>query len=353
MAPPSARLSWLTTPANVNGIMRAMVAEGYAPRTVQNSAWGALSKLLQHHYGKARTAAVLTECSCPTANDARDVWLTPAECHRVVSACEWEMRMALVLMASVGIDVKPLLALRVRDFDATTWGLWVPDTKNTSRKRLIHVHPVGAYVLALLARGDTSEARSGGTPLIALTRGQMNHRWRLAREAAGLTRATGFRDDVRVKDLRHTFAVHYLQGGGNLAGLMNRMGHTRGTQSLAYAKHEHRGMSDMEAAAAALGLRLPERLAAELEAIAPAPAPKTEDAVAMPAWWFDPTAPAISEAGEMRVVKTYSERGTAGFAEDPKGYAKRWRDTRRAVPADTSADSAKPLRRKSTAKQPS
>jgi hypothetical protein len=259
--------------------------------------------------------------------------------------------MALVLMASVGIDVKPLLSLRVRDFDAATWGLWVPDTKNTSRKRLIHVHPVGAYVLALLARGGSDTARPAGTPLLTLTRGQMNHRWRLAREAAGLTRATGFRDDVRVKDLRHTFAVHYLQGGGNLAGLMNRMGHTRGTQSLAYAKHEHRGMSDMEAAAAALGLRLPDRLATELEAIAPAPAARTEDAVEMPAWWFDRTAPAISEAGEMRVVKAYSERGTAGFAEDPKGYAKRWRQTRRAMPADTSADSAEPLRRKRPAKQ--
>jgi len=107
----------------------------------------------------------------------------------------------------------------------------------------------------------------------------------------------------------------------------------------------------MEAAAAALGLRIPDRLAAELEAIAPAPVASTEEAVGMPSWWFDRAAPAISDSGEMRPVRTYAERGTAGFAEDPRAYLRRWRDTRRAVSADTSTDSAKPLQRKRPSKQ--
>lgn len=124
LAPPGARLSWLTVPAHVNTVTRWMVGEGYKPKTVQNSVWGALSKLLQHHYGKGRARDILGEAERPNADDARDVWLTADDCHRVISACEWEMRMAMLLMASTGADVGPLLRLRVGDFDRERWTLY-------------------------------------------------------------------------------------------------------------------------------------------------------------------------------------------------------------------------------------
>ncbi len=347
LAPAGARLSWLTVPAHINTVTRHMMGEGYKPKTVQNSVWGVLSKLLQHHYGKGRARDILGEAERPNADDARDVWLSAEDCRRVISACEWEMRMALLLMASTGVDVGPLLKLRVGDFDRTRWTLYVPDTKAKSRKRTLDLSPVATYTLALMAHDEAGQPRKASDRILTLTRGQLNYRWRLARTAAGLTEEEGFRADVRIKDLRHTFAVHYLKGGGNLAGLMGRMGHTRGVQSLAYAKHERRGLDDMEEAARALGLALPDRLYTELEELAPRPGEVESEAPELPSWWFDRHALPRLDDGELSVVPRYQERGTAGWAEDSKAYDRdrRRRQTKAAEAAqgagreDSSGDS--------------
>lgn len=310
LAPPKARLSWLTEAKHINTVMSTMIAEGYKPRTVNNSAWGALSKLLQHEFGKARAESIMAEAARPYADDRRDLWLSAEECYRVISACEWEVRMFLLLSAALGIDVTPTLRIRSRDFDAERWTLFVRDTKERKRKRTVDLSPVAVYVLTLLSSG-----KDPNDLLFSLSKGQVAYRWRLAREAALLTREKGFHDTARQKDFRHTFAVHYLKSGGNLASLAGRMGHAREAQSLAYARHEARGTSDMEAAAEAMGLKLPARLLDSLTRPQTAAAPDLE----MPLWWFDRSAP--PETG--RTVGGYAQRGTAGYAEDPKAY---WRE---------------------------
>lgn len=319
LAPKGARLSWLTEARHINAVTSRLLSEGYEPNTVRVSVWYALSKLFRHHYGESRKREIMADAARPHADDARDVWLTARDVHRLVSACEWEVRMALLLMAGLGVDVKPMLALRVRDFDPARWTLYVPDTKTRSRRRTADLPPVLVYALAQLADG-----RAESDPVLNLSRGQLNHRWRKAREAARLTVETGFSTDLRMKDLRHTFAVHYLKGGGNVAGLAGRMGHTHQAQSLAYAKHEASGTSDVEAAAASLGLALPPRLRAELDELAPRPEERAEAAVEMPAWWFDRSALPRVEAEDgavatLSVVRGYAERGTAGWTTDAEG----------------------------------
>lgn len=196
---------------------------------------------------------------------------------------------------------------------------------------------MAAYTLAVVALDGAGHSRPAAERVLALTRGQINYRWRLARAAAGLTEAAGFRADVRIKDLRHTFAVHYLKGGGNLAGLMGRMGHTRGVQSLAYAKHERRGTGDMEETARALGLHLPARLRDELATLAPRPDEVERAAPELPAWWFDRHALPRTDEGELQQATRYAERGTAGWAEDAIQYDRARR--RLAEREDTSGDS--------------
>ena len=64
------------------------------------------------------------------------------------------------------------------------------------------------YALKTLLEGRSPEERA-----FRLSKGQLDYRWRKARKAAGLTPENGYDDGVRLKDLRHTFAAHYLRGG--------------------------------------------------------------------------------------------------------------------------------------------
>lgn len=347
LAPAGARLSWLTDARHLNLITAQLLAEGYKPNTIRVSVWHAVAQLLRHHYGAGRARDVMAEAQRPAAHDARDVWLTAADVHRVVSACEWEVRMALLVMAATGVDVGPLLRLRVRDFDAGARTLFVPDTKTASRRRTVDLAAPATLALVALQDGRTGVSN----PLVTLTRGQLNYRWRLARTSAGLTTETGYRETVRLKDLRHTFAAHYLKGGGNIGALAGRMGHDREAQSLQYARHEASGSADMEGTARSLGLTLPPALVAELDRVAPWNGDTAEAAapVEMPGWWFDRNAaPRTDDASGAHAPKVYLARGTAGWAG--AGEAHRSYEERRqriaahpeglaSRPGDTSEDS--------------
>jgi hypothetical protein len=210
--------------------------------------------------------------------------------------------MVLLLSASTGVDKSPLLRICARDVDFLKWSLYVRDTKETARKRTIQLPPVAVFALKLLLEG-----KSAGEKAFELTRSQLDYRWRRAREAAGLTPEGGFKDGVRLKDLRHTFAVHYMKGGGSIAGLQGRLGHARGKQSMRYARHEVEETTDMEKAARSMGLEMPEWLKNEL----PERDPKTSEGDTIPAWWFDPDAPPRLE-GENLPVPAREDGGEHG-----------------------------------------
>lgn len=302
LAPEKARLSWVVDPGNINKAVADMRARGYADNTIRNGLWNGISQLLQFHLGRSRAREVMMEARRPSSDDRRDIHLSPEELHEVMSHCEWEMRMFVLIVAGLGIDLSPALRTRVRDVDFERWTLYVDDRKNAARKRTIDCPAAIMYALRVLSDGKGPDER-----IFELTSGQITHRWAAARTKAQLTKSSGYHADVRIKDLRHTFSVHYLKSGGNVAGLQHRMGHVRGTQSLDYARHETRGIDDMEAAAEAMGLRLPAHLRAELPARAVSPEQQHE----IPAWWFDPGA---GEPGPRR----YQKRGTAGWSGEDR-----------------------------------
>lgn len=332
LAGQSARLSWLYEASHITRCIRHMIdVDGYKANTVANHLYGFISKFLRHRLGDGDAQQILADVDRPSIDDRRDVWLTADDVRRVVSASEWEMRMLLLLSASTGIDKTPLLRIRVRDVDFETWSLFVRDTKTKSRKRTLQLAPVAVFCLQLLAEGrDASET------VWDLTRGQINYRWRKARRFAGLTEDGGFSSAVRLKDLRHTFAVHYMRSGGSLAGLQGRLGHSRGAQSMMYARHELDSTTDMEQAAQSMGLQLPDWLRDEV----PDPEHEASDKEQVPAWWFDRTAPPRIDGEELPVPQRMSDTEKSGGGR--KGYTAD--DYRRAVEkARTMAGAARLL----------
>lgn len=316
LGPTPARVSWLYEPTHIERLQRHMIQEdGYKANTVAGSLYGFISKFLRHRLGEADARQILAAVDRPTIDDRRDVWLTAADVQRVISASEWEVRMFLLLSASTGIDKSPLLRIRARDVDFSAWSLYVRDSKEEARKRTIQLPPVAVFALKLLLEG-----KSAGETAFELTRGQLDYRWRKARTAAGLTEEGGFKDGVRLKDLRHTFAVHYMKGGGSIAGLQGRLGHARGGQSMRYARHEVEERTDMEQAAQSMGLEMPEWLKSEL----PERDSKTSEGGTIPAWWFDPQAPPRLKGEKLDVPARESggEHGGGRKGLTPSDYRK-------------------------------
>ena len=311
LAGKEARVSWIYEPSHIDRCVRHLIqAEGYKPNTVKNGLWGFLSKFLQDRLGTPDARTILREADRPSEDDRRDVVLSPEALHRVISVSEWEVRMFLILKASTGIDKTPLLRIRGRDVDEENWTLFVRDNKTRERSARIDLPPVAMYALQMLLKDRRPEERA-----FRLSKGQLDYRWRKARKAAGLTPENGYEDGVRLKDLRHTFAAHYLRGGGNIAGLMGRLRHSREEQSLMYGRHDTNGHSDMQSAAEAMGLELPDRLEADLSE--PESEGKTEWQI--PEWWFDRSEPPRLPGEDGPEILDVPDRG--GLGGGRKGYS--------------------------------
>ena len=311
LAGTEARVSWVYEPSHIDRCVRHMIqAEGYKPNTVKNGLWGFLSKFLQDRLGTPDARAILREAERPSEDDRRDVVLSPEALHRVISASEWEVRMFLILKASTGIDKTPILRIRGRDVDEENWSLFVRDNKTRERSARIDLPPVAMYALQMLLKGRGPEERA-----FRLSKGQLDYRWRKARKAAGLTPENGYEDGVRLKDLRHTFAAHYLRGGGNIAGLMGRLRHSREEQSLMYGRHDTNGHSDMQSAAEAMGLELPDRLEEDLSE----PESEGQSDWEIPEWWFDRSEPPRLPGEDGLEILDVPDRG--GLGGGRKGYS--------------------------------
>jgi integrase len=325
LAGTDARLSWLYRPRHIDQLLHHMIHEdGYARNTVRNEPYGFISKFLRHRLGDADAQQILAEVDRPNEDDRREVWLTAEDVRRVVSASEWEVRMFLVLTASTGIDKSPALRIHHRDVDFEKWTLFVRDTKTEARKRTLQLAPVAVLALKLLL-----EDKEPAETAFDLSRGQLDYRWRKARQHAGLTPEGGFEDGVRLKDLRHTFAVHYMKSGGSIAGLQGRLGHSRGEQSMMYARHEVQETSDMQRAAQSMGLTLPKEIKSEL----PEPDEEEQTRDSIPAWWFDPDAsPRLIDGDEEEIlpVPDRKDEGPGGGGRrglSPQQYRKAVQET--------------------------
>lgn len=311
LAGKEARVSWLYEPSHIDGCVRYMIDdEGYKPNTVRNGLWGFVSKFLKEQLSESEARSILREADRPSEDDRRDVILSPRALHRVISASEWEVRMFLLVKASTGIDKSPILRIRGRDVDEEKWTLLVRDDKTQERRARIDLPAVAMYALRGLLEG-----RKPGEEAFRLSKGQLDYRWRKARKDAGLSPENGYEDGVRLKDLRHTFAAHYVQAGGNIAGLKGRLRHKREAQSLMYARYETNGNEDMQKAAEAMGLELPDRMEENLTE----PESEDESELQIPEWWFDRSEPPRLPGDDGPEILDVPKRG--GLGGGRKGYS--------------------------------
>ena len=147
---------------------------------------------------------------------------------------------AILLLMLTGCRRSEIQTLRWEYVDLDAGELRLPDTKTGAR--IVPLAPSAVRVLAALPRDEDNPwvitGKKQGTHLTDL-----NHPWRRIRARAGL-------DDVRIHDLRHTFASRAIELGESLSTIGKILGHS---QVQTTARYAHLARGSVKASAARVG----------------------------------------------------------------------------------------------------
>jgi len=256
------------TPQDVAELRRKLVGEGLANATVNrhlayvralfNAAirWG----LLQGR-NPAGSPGMLPE-------QHRDRYLSPVETQALFRALAADpdetAASALMLLAVTGARRGEALQAKWEDVDLERGLLTVPPSRSKSG-RVRHI-PLSALATAILQRQLAKRQlhpdnphvfpsnRRAGSPVEGV-RGA----WRRAKKAAGLA------DDLRIHDLRHSFASALANSGVPLNEIGRVLGHSQLSTTLRYAHHAPQRLIDTATVAARAWNLLPEPEAAQAD----------------------------------------------------------------------------------------
>jgi len=193
---------------------------------------------------------------------ARRRYLTPQELRRLGAALRLAERRAVMSPAAVaairlllltGARVSEILSLRWRDVNLTTGLLTLPDSKTGAKVILLNAPAIdilktcpkfagSKYVFPGEGRGETRKGQ---------------HRVNLT-DAWGWVRRRARIPDVRLHDLRHSFASIAVSGGQTLPMVGALLGHTQAQTTQRYA---HLMDDPLRAASAATGATIAAALA--------------------------------------------------------------------------------------------
>ena len=163
---------------------------------------------------------------------------------------------AIRLLVLTGCRRSEILGLRWEHVDLASGELRLPDSKTGAR--LVPLSPAAAEVITELPRTPGNpwviSGRKAGAPLRNL-----QYPWEILRARAGL-------DDVRIHDLRHSFASRALALGESLSMIGELLGHRRARTTARYA---HLALDSVKTSAS----RVAGSIESDLLAGSPAPAP--------------------------------------------------------------------------------
>ena len=191
--------------------------------------------------------------------ERRERFLSPEEIARLGSVLNdieregSESRSAVTairLLILTGCRRSEIQTLRWECVDLDAGELRLPDTKTGAR--IVPLAPSAVRLLAALPRNEENPwVITGKKPGTHLT--DLNHPWWRIRARAGL-------DDVRIHDLRHTFASRAIELGESLSTIGKILGHS---QVQTTARYAHLARGSVKASAARVGDSIGDALASE------------------------------------------------------------------------------------------
>lgn len=163
-------------------------------------------------------------------------FLTPAEAARLISAVRASENAILFPFVSflllTGARKSEALNMRWRDVDFTRC-VWTVPLAKSGRARRIPLSPDAIAILRALPHAAQAEADDGGAPVFlnaetGLPFRDLTHSWHTARKRAGL-------EDVRLHDLRHSYASALVNQGRSIYEVQKLLGHANVRTTERYA----------------------------------------------------------------------------------------------------------------------
>lgn len=194
--------------------------------------------------------------------EARDRYLSESELRRLGQVLEqaeheWlacpHALAAIRLLVLTGCRSAEILKLRWDDVDLERKCLRLPDSKTGKRTVLLN-EPAVEVLCGIEQQDDNSHVIVGDKP--GSHRSSLQALWERIREAAEIP-------DVRIHDLRHTFASFGVNGGQNLAVVGRLLGHSKITTTQRYA---HLADDPVRQATDAIGASLADALSPDATA---------------------------------------------------------------------------------------
>ena len=180
------------------------------------------------------------------SQDAWNYWQTPGECLRYLDAATAEgpvFRLFAALALNTGARVGELIALRHEDVQLDRrsihiWRTYEQETRQVVERtkgkadRWLGIND--ALYEDLMAFRRLHPPKSSEDLLISLVDGKPVNEWIIRRRHQWTCSRAGVKP-IRVHDLRHTYASHYVMNGGSLADLQALLGHSNSMMTLKYA----------------------------------------------------------------------------------------------------------------------
>lgn len=234
-------LPWAAlTQAQVNQWLSGQMASGLKRSTVNKHVilFNHLMKQA-HEWGVVPdTMRRLPKAEPLALGDYRQRFLSPSEIARLVAACDRVnhpfLGLFIRLLILTGARKGEARLMRWCDLDLQT-GLWIVPRSKNGRSRRIHLSQAALEVLhnARIRSQSLGLADGPSAPVFTNPRskqpyGSFHIAFFKARDAAGLS-------DVRIHDLRHTFASLLINKGVSLYEVQELLGHSSAAMTQRYA----------------------------------------------------------------------------------------------------------------------
>jgi integrase len=168
-----------------------------------------------------RAANPCLDVTAPTVHDERTQHLSPDQFRRVLAAAPESMKPIFALLTATGMRRSELLGCRWKYIDGTR--ILLPTSKNDEPKE-VHLNGFAQRVLASIPQGEPDDALFPDITPEAVS--MAFHR---------VCRLLNI-SDIRLHDLRHTFATWLRQSGTDLDVIASQLGHRDLRMTRRYAR---------------------------------------------------------------------------------------------------------------------
>jgi integrase len=202
---------------HVSATLASLKCSGSTARR-HHAAWSSFANYLVEM--EVIPANPLRSIRAPTPNPPKELYLSLADCLRLVNSQPLPYRALAALREGAGVEISPALGVRRRDVDEDQHTVHVHGTKNSWRDRIVMMDDWAWPYLAVALKNKLPDAL-----LFVEPSGEAATYAHARAEHKAALKALGLNPKYTMHDSRHSFAVRWMKEGQDPQLIANNLGH--------------------------------------------------------------------------------------------------------------------------------